>query len=305
VPIDAVAIRNRGPSDLQTVAERLVWAREALGLTQTEFAVSAGVSPPLLSRWVNTPETPPAERSLKRIARKTGISLGWLRSGEGEPFEAVEHVFADPATGWIPGAGSGTPAFDGGLRVRRVGDGPPAEEIEQRYHETMRQRFAARLNVFPQISEPERAFLMANHADDPPPSTRLHRRMEVARRALEMAGLLYDFGQWDDFELGEDDLLELTREEIRGLKVGVRTLLSVAQRSLPGGGRSMFSVEEAVMRRGALLDEMVDISKVYKDVLAKVKPVVTGKSPTPERPSGTPAEQAPSTGEDEPRRNTP
>lgn len=86
--------RRQGPSlqfvimPSEPLGKRLRWLIvEHLNLRQAEFARRLGVHPSQLSRWLNNPELPPNEESLKRIVDVTGVSPAWLRYGTGEPFD--------------------------------------------------------------------------------------------------------------------------------------------------------------------------------------------------------------------------
>lgn len=73
-------------SDHSTIGGRLRWLiEEHLGKKQAEFARSLGVTPQMLSRWVNNRHIPSVEHG-RAIARNTGVSEIWLLLGEGKPF---------------------------------------------------------------------------------------------------------------------------------------------------------------------------------------------------------------------------
>ena len=74
--------RRPGPGG---VGERIRWIiEERLGTSHAEFARRLGVKPPQLSRWINRADYPPGEGYAARIAELGGVSLAWLRYGEGE-----------------------------------------------------------------------------------------------------------------------------------------------------------------------------------------------------------------------------
>lgn len=73
-----------GGDGVTTVGERIRSViEEKLGITHADFARRLGVKPPQLSRWVNQPDSPPSEPYLEKIARLGGVTVAWLRYGEG------------------------------------------------------------------------------------------------------------------------------------------------------------------------------------------------------------------------------
>lgn len=68
--------------------ERIKWARERLGITQSFVAQQIGVKPQSVQQWEEAdPEqrkTPRAKR-MPKLAQLLKVNLGWLTSGEGAP----------------------------------------------------------------------------------------------------------------------------------------------------------------------------------------------------------------------------
>lgn len=87
-----------------TIGERIRWViTKHLGMPQVDFAKKIhnskgerGVSRQLINRWMNDPAHPPEERNLAEIAKIGGVSLVWLRYGEGDPFSITERPALDP-----------------------------------------------------------------------------------------------------------------------------------------------------------------------------------------------------------------
>lgn len=75
--------------DFATLGGRLRWLIDhRLDVTHVEFAKMAKTGTPTLSRWVNNVNVP-QPGNVARIVKLTGVSRGWLLTGEGEPFPAV------------------------------------------------------------------------------------------------------------------------------------------------------------------------------------------------------------------------
>ena len=69
-------------ASLKTLAERLIAAREALGYSQKEAAVKAGISQPSL--WSLENGETKTTKHIVKLARALKQSAEWLESGEGE-----------------------------------------------------------------------------------------------------------------------------------------------------------------------------------------------------------------------------
>jgi len=70
---------------METVGERLRWARERQLLTQEALAARAGVLDVTISRTENG-HTTPTVGTLRKLADALGVDPVWLRFGEGEPW---------------------------------------------------------------------------------------------------------------------------------------------------------------------------------------------------------------------------
>lgn len=77
-------------TDVKTLAERIVWARERKGLTQEALANRAGVSQGTIGNLESGARKSP--RSLLAIAAVLGVEPRWLESGK-EPIETDETSF--------------------------------------------------------------------------------------------------------------------------------------------------------------------------------------------------------------------
>lgn len=84
------------PGEGSTLGERLRWAIQRAGETQSSFAARAGISRPLLSRWINDPDRPPSATSLMVLASELQVSLPWLHYGQGEPTEDEFSELVEP-----------------------------------------------------------------------------------------------------------------------------------------------------------------------------------------------------------------
>lgn len=72
--------------------------RSALGDSQTSFAQRIGKSPGTISNWERE-EVEPEDGTDLLLADRAGVSLRWLRTGEGEMFSAYD-------IGMSPGSGT-------------------------------------------------------------------------------------------------------------------------------------------------------------------------------------------------------
>lgn len=68
---------------MQTISERLKWARAASGLTTRELASAASVSPAYPSAIECGQTKNPSIGSLAKLSTALGVPLQWLCSGEG------------------------------------------------------------------------------------------------------------------------------------------------------------------------------------------------------------------------------
>jgi transcriptional regulator with XRE-family HTH domain len=72
--------------DRSTVGGRIREARKRREFkTQKDLAKAVGVGPDSIKRWENADVLPPAE-NLGKLVKALGVNLGWLASGEGEPY---------------------------------------------------------------------------------------------------------------------------------------------------------------------------------------------------------------------------
>ncbi len=91
-------------NDAATFGDRVAWAREALGLTQSDLARRLGVKLKTLEGWESDTAEPRANR-LQMLAGLLNVSISWLLTGEGDgpdpadidmPFDrSLEHVLAE------------------------------------------------------------------------------------------------------------------------------------------------------------------------------------------------------------------
>jgi len=79
--------------DAATLGDRLLAARNAAGVTQTELATQLGVKVVTLDAWENDWKEPRANR-LQMLTGLLGVSLRWLLTGVGQgpdnPEETIE-----------------------------------------------------------------------------------------------------------------------------------------------------------------------------------------------------------------------
>jgi HTH-type transcriptional regulator, cell division transcriptional repressor len=83
--------------ETSTFGDRLVLAREALGLDQAQLAHRIGVKLQTLRNWEEDRSEPRANR-LQMLAGMLNVSMIWLMSGEGEVPRAV-NLSDGPAAG--------------------------------------------------------------------------------------------------------------------------------------------------------------------------------------------------------------
>lgn len=70
------------------IGQRLMEFREGLGLSQPAFAAKCGLTQQAIWR-IEKGETNPRTSTLNEICKAYGLSLAWLKSGEGEQFGFV------------------------------------------------------------------------------------------------------------------------------------------------------------------------------------------------------------------------
>lgn len=85
--------------DLDTIGGRIRWLiedyiprREGRRISHSEFARRIRVRPQQLSRWINDPDRPPGEDSIKLIADAAGVSPAWLRYGPPNPLHEADEM---------------------------------------------------------------------------------------------------------------------------------------------------------------------------------------------------------------------
>jgi transcriptional regulator with XRE-family HTH domain len=81
MPHDSGMPRKPKPPSDQPVARRLREVRDALGLSQEEFARGAGIEPNTYNPW-ETGERPLPLRGAMLLANRYGLSLDWLYLGD-------------------------------------------------------------------------------------------------------------------------------------------------------------------------------------------------------------------------------
>ena len=77
-----------------TFGDRIVAAREALGMSQTDLARRIGVRSATLEAWEDDRAEPRANR-LQMMAGILNVSLAWLLTGEGEGVPAPSSAASD------------------------------------------------------------------------------------------------------------------------------------------------------------------------------------------------------------------
>jgi transcriptional regulator with XRE-family HTH domain len=83
-------VSNYGASaEGATVGERLAWLIEACEVSKADFAKQIDVDRQTVGAWTHGRRGIGVDH-LVRIAEVTGVSLGWLRFGEGVPFPAAD-----------------------------------------------------------------------------------------------------------------------------------------------------------------------------------------------------------------------
>ena len=70
---------------MQTIAERLAWARVQAALDRRELARIAGLGSETHVGLIESGDRPdPRGSTLKKLALALGVSFGWLAAGEGD-----------------------------------------------------------------------------------------------------------------------------------------------------------------------------------------------------------------------------
>lgn len=65
-----------------TVAERIIQAVDALGISKSEFARKINVTPAYISKLGKFPDSVPSDRTITDICREFNVSEVWLRDGK-------------------------------------------------------------------------------------------------------------------------------------------------------------------------------------------------------------------------------
>ena len=87
-PVKEAPFAPRAGAEVKTIGKRLRWVIERhLHISQADFSRKIGKSRQLVNRWLNDPKRPPAERNIEEIADVSGVSLAWLRYGEGDALQ--------------------------------------------------------------------------------------------------------------------------------------------------------------------------------------------------------------------------
>ena len=71
---------------MNTLKERLTWARKKKGLTQTKLAELVGVKQATISDLETEKQS--GSTHLPKIAALLGVDALWLQTGEGDPFDS-------------------------------------------------------------------------------------------------------------------------------------------------------------------------------------------------------------------------
>lgn len=104
--------------NLQTIGERVAWARKQRQLTQQQLATTAGVAQSTIGSLESGQRSKP--RELVSIAKALSASVGWLETGEGE-WEATQQSYDSPLEAAFAGAAQAS-----GLAVRKLTRGDAA-----------------------------------------------------------------------------------------------------------------------------------------------------------------------------------
>jgi transcriptional regulator with XRE-family HTH domain len=78
--------------DRQALGQRLSTARVALGLTQLQLAVRAGVHARTVAGLERGATQRPHQDTVRRLARALGVSLTWLQTGQAMPAPTHDHA---------------------------------------------------------------------------------------------------------------------------------------------------------------------------------------------------------------------
>lgn len=93
-------------TDEDPVSRRLRWVLEAQGKSMRSLSLAAGLSAAHIERLLARGASKSELSTLHKIATTTGVSLSWLATGRGEPYEADAQ----------------SPAPDAPSRERHMGD---------------------------------------------------------------------------------------------------------------------------------------------------------------------------------------
>lgn len=85
---------NVEPTKFKTEQERIRYIFEQSDQTQLEFAAALGIGQPHLSGVMSTRK--PSRRLLIMISEKTGASIDWLETGEGDIYKKEFRATEDP-----------------------------------------------------------------------------------------------------------------------------------------------------------------------------------------------------------------
>ncbi|SEP10242.1 Transcriptional regulator, contains XRE-family HTH domain [Salinihabitans flavidus] len=86
---DAVQQTDWYGPDVATFGDRLVAARDAAGMTQSQFSRRLGVKKSTVVAWEEDLSEPRANK-LQMMAGLLSVSIGWLLTGQGEGVEALD-----------------------------------------------------------------------------------------------------------------------------------------------------------------------------------------------------------------------
>lgn len=71
---------------METVGQRIRWARERAGVTLAELALKTGMTAAAISR-IETGATKPRPTTIRRLADELGVRIAWVTVGEMPPVE--------------------------------------------------------------------------------------------------------------------------------------------------------------------------------------------------------------------------
>ncbi len=79
--------KSLGDINLQSIGERLKWAREQKSVSQTELANASDVSQAFITKLERGDTDSPRRKNLTRVALVLGVDFDWLSTGDGLPYE--------------------------------------------------------------------------------------------------------------------------------------------------------------------------------------------------------------------------